>query len=372
MTATVGDVIRIMEHLAPPRLAEKWDNVGLQIGRREWSANTVWIALDPLPEVVEAACREKVDLLITHHPFIFNPLRTVDFDLPMGQSIRLAAQNRLSIYTVHTNFDSVAGGLNDMFARRMGLKNVRPLVGGSAEVVYKLVVFVPVEHEQELLQTLAETGTGVIGAYRSCSFRVAGKSSFISAQDDKPHGGGHASLREVAHVRIESVVSAPDLPNVLGCLRSRHPHETMGYDVYPLAQPETQHGIGRWGELSAQTDLASLALQIKKSLGLSSIRMVGKPNLAVKKVAVCTGSGGSLMPHFLESPAEAFISGDLRYHEARDAQAARRGLIDIGHFASEHIMVPELAEQLRAATTARGLEVKVLACTLESDPFVQI
>jgi dinuclear metal center YbgI/SA1388 family protein len=372
MTTTVDDVIRVMEHLAPPRLAEKWDNIGLQVGQRDWLVNSIWIALDPLPDVVAAACREKVNLLITHHPLIFNPLRTVNFTSPVGRCIRLAAQNRLSIYAAHTNYDSVSGGLNDILARRIGLKNLRPLVGGSTDSVYKLVVFVPEEHEKNLLDALIDTGAGVIGAYRSCSFRVAGKATFISQQDATPYRGRRGSLSEVAEVRIESMVSAPELARVVDHLKSQHPYETMAYDVYPLAPQETHQGIGRWGELSVKTDLKSLTLQVKKRLGLTTVNMVGEPDLRVKKVAICTGSGGSLVARFLASPAEAFISGDLRYHEARDVQAARRGLVDIGHFASEHIMVPELTKQLRAAFATRGLKVNVSACTLESNPFVQV
>ncbi len=372
MTATVEDVIRVMEHIAPPKLAEKWDNIGLQVGQRDWSVKAIWVALDPLPDVVEAACREKIDLLITHHPLIFNPLKTVDFSLPIGRCVRLAAQNKMAIYAAHTNYDSVAGGLNDILARHIGLKNLRPLVGGGADSVYKLVVFVPVDHEKKLLDVLIDTGAGSIGAYRSCSFRVAGKATFFPHQAASPYRGKHGRLSEVAEVRIESVVSATELADVVDQLRSQHPYETMAYDVYPLAPQVTHQGIGRWGELSIKTDLKSLALQVKKILGLTTVRMVGEPDMAVKSVAVCTGSGGSLLPRFMASPAEAFISGDLRYHEARDTQAARRGVVDIGHFASEHIMVPELTEQLRTAVAARGLKVNVSACTLESDPFVQV
>ncbi len=372
MTATVEHIIRIMEELAPPGLAEKWDNAGLQVGKGDWPAGTVWIALDPLPEVVEQACREKVNLLITHHPLFLHPFRTIDFATPSGQIIRQAAQNRLAIYAAHTNFDSVSGGLNDMLARRIGLKKLHPLVGGAAEAAYKLVVFAPVEHEQKLLEILIDSRAGFSGVSQTRTFSVAGKGIYLTDPVPGENRGENGGLNKVAQVRVESVVTAPELTTLLGRLRSCVPAESMAYDLYPLVPPDSPLGIGRWGELPAETDLKSLALHVKNKLGLPSIRMVGRPETTVEKVAVCTGSGGSLMPNFLASPADAFITGDLRYHEARDAQAAERGVIDIGHFASEHIMVPELTRTLREIVSARGLEANILACTFERDPFIRM
>jgi len=127
MKVTVADIIEVMGVIAPTRLAEAWDNVGLQVGQMDWPVKTIWIALDPSPDVVSAACQKHIDLLITHHPLIFNPLRSIDFNSATGNSIRMAAQNQLAIFAAHTNFDSAAGGLNDTLARRIGLSNLKTL-----------------------------------------------------------------------------------------------------------------------------------------------------------------------------------------------------------------------------------------------------
>jgi putative NIF3 family GTP cyclohydrolase 1 type 2 len=111
---------------------------------------------------------------------------------------------------------------------------------------------------------------------------------------------------------------------------------------------------------------------VKRIFGLKTVRMVGEPDLAIQKAAVCTGSGGSLVSHFLASQAEVFISGDIKYHEAREVQAAQKSVIDIGHFASEHIMVSELTAQLQSAIASKNLEVTVSPCPLERDPFIFI
>ena len=97
------------------------------MGRKDWPAEKIWVALDPSPEVVSDACRHNADLLVTHHPLVFEPLKTLDFAMPVAGTIYLAACNHLSILTAHTNLDSAAGGVNDLLAAELDLQNVTVL-----------------------------------------------------------------------------------------------------------------------------------------------------------------------------------------------------------------------------------------------------
>ncbi len=121
MDPTVSDIIDVLESIAPQALAEKWDNVGLQVGDPGRPVKNIWVALDPTYQVVNAACHQKVDLLITHHPLIFKPLQSLDFSTPEGSIIDLAVRHRLAIFAAHTNLDSALGGINDVLAGRIGL-----------------------------------------------------------------------------------------------------------------------------------------------------------------------------------------------------------------------------------------------------------
>ena len=274
MTATVADIIKVMETMAQLRLAEEWDNVGLQVGPLDWPVRSIWVALDPLYDVVDDACRNGVDLLITHHPLIFNPLRCINFDTPVGSVIQAAAGHKLAIFAAHTNFDSAADGINDLLAFRVGLADLKVLKRGD------------------------------------------------------------------------------------------HPCEDSATDDIQ------KQGLGRVGELEETMELLPLALSIKKKLGLKYIKIAGKPDLPVRRVAVCSGSGSGLMKDFYSSGAQVFISGDLRYHDAREVEALNLGLIDMGHFASEYLMVEVLAKRLAKILAADGKEIKVEACGLENDPFL--
>jgi dinuclear metal center YbgI/SA1388 family protein len=278
MVTTVAQIIKIMDQLAPPWLAEEWDNVGLQIGDPRLPVRRIWVALDPSPEVVKAACEKNVDLLITHHPLIFRPLKSIDFDTPGGSIIQMAAHHQLAIFSAHTNLDIVRDGVNDVLAQRLGLRH-------------------------------------------------------------------------------------------LAMLQPVHAGERSKEDISPLTGGETEHGIGRIGSLAKASSLKSLVSMVKSKLKLDFVKVAGDPVMKVMRVAICSGSGSSLMQTFLSSKAQAYISGDIHYHDAREAETANRAIIDIGHFPSEHLMVDALAQQLENIISKAGIEAEIMACTIEKDPF---
>ena len=278
MGATVAKIIQIMDQLAPPLLAEEWDNVGLQIGDPRQPVRRIWVALDPSPEVVKAACQKKVDLLVTHHPLIFRPLKSIDFETPGGSIIQMATHHQLAIFSAHSNLDIVRDGVNDVLAQRLGLRN--------------LAVLQPIQARE----------------------RAKG-------------------------------------------------------DMTSLTGDEAEFGIGRIGLLTKAGSFKSLVTLIKKKLKLDFVRVAGDLEMKVTRVAICSGSGSSLMQAFLSSKAQVYISGDIHYHNAREAETANRGIIDIGHFPSEHLMVDALAQQLENIISKAGIEAEIMACTIEKDPF---
>ena len=108
---------------------------------------------------------------------------------------------------------------------------------------------------------------------------------------------------------------------------------------------------------------------VKKRLKIDFVKVAGDPKMMISRVALCSGSGSSLMPAFLSSEADVYISGDLHYHNARDAESLQRAIIDIGHFASEHLMVETLTQRLRQVADEAGISANIEACTIEQDPF---
>ncbi len=368
MTATVADIIAVMEKIAPAYLAEDWDNPGLQVGRRDWVVKKIRIALDPLPHVIENACSDGVNLLITHHPLIFKPLKSLDLSTAIGRIMDMAVRHQLAVFSAHTNLDSASGGINDVLASLLSLKNIRVLSKTQESSNVKLVVYVPADYELKVLNALFEIETEKIGEYSCCSFRHPGTGTFKPGDAANPFIGKRGQVSHVNEVRIECLVPKADIHRVIRHIRSSHPYEAMAYDVYPLTDTgESAQGLGRIGTLETEITLADLAMIAKKNLNLSFLKTVGEPDMPVRKIALCSGGGSSLMKDFLRSDAQVYISGDLRYHDALDALAAGRALIDVGHFPSEHIMVNVLAGQLKERLMSTELEIDV--CGIETDPF---
>jgi len=370
MSATVTDIVKAMETIAPSKLAEDWDNVGLQVGQKNWPVKKVWISLDPALDVVTNACQNDADLLITHHPLIFKPLHSVDFGTPTGSIIRMAARHKMAIFTSHTNLDIVAEGLNDVLAEAIGLNRLEVLGKPVEDEKIKLVIYVPEDYEKKILNAIFQTKAGNIGEYSACTFRNRGESTFRPGSMTTPFIGRTGEITGANEIRIETVVQKDDLSDVIEYVRSHHPYETMAYDVYPLLTKKNRNGIGRVGELDEKIELKSLALKIKEKLRLKYIKISGNHELTVKRAAVCTGSGSGMMKYFLSSGAQVYISGDLGYHDARDAQAANLGIIDIGHFTSEHLIVDVIAKRLERILSEAEMNIEVKPYSLEEDPFV--
>jgi dinuclear metal center YbgI/SA1388 family protein len=369
MAPKISDIIRILDNLAPPSLAEKWDNIGLQLGDPNRSANKIWVALDPTDQVVKAACAHGVDLLITHHPLIFKPLKNIDYRTPLGKIVDTASRHHLTIFAAHTNLDSALGGLNDILAHRIGLADLKPLDAGTACERYKMVICAPRDNEKKIYRFISQVLPEEDGRDWRSNFKSIGSlaSGMMAGKSSGKKSNGNLLYED--KIRIEFDVSKKELAPAIETVIAHQSDTQLSYDIYPLISQEKRPGIGRIGCLEHDTDLKSLAQSVKKILGLKYIKFAGNTDMRIKKAAICTGSGSSLLSNFFASGAQVYISGDLRYHDARDVEAAKLGIIDIGHFSSEHFIVDELTEQLKTIFSETKLKVIVEACDLEKDPF---
>ena len=121
------DIIVMLETLAPKELACDWDNTGLQVGSSDKELTGVYVALDATPETVQEAVRLGCSLLVTHHPLLFSPIRSVTDESVTGRMILQMAANGLSCYSMHTSYDKAVGGMADVAAARLGLNGCVPL-----------------------------------------------------------------------------------------------------------------------------------------------------------------------------------------------------------------------------------------------------
>ncbi len=129
MTAVVKDIMALVEQTAPSCQAEAWDNVGLLVGDEQAPVSSVWLALEVTGPLIDAAAHAGVDMLLTHHPVIFSPLKRVTALDPTGGLVLRLARNGIHALCAHTNLDAAQGGVNDCLAQALGLREIGPLPG---------------------------------------------------------------------------------------------------------------------------------------------------------------------------------------------------------------------------------------------------
>lgn len=120
----VQQILDYLETLAPAYMKYEWDNVGLLCGSRQKEVKKVLVALDPFMDVCQEAANLGVDLIVTHHPLIFRPCKSVTEDDPVGKSILFLASHGISAVNVHTNLDCAPGGVNDVLAKTLELTEI--------------------------------------------------------------------------------------------------------------------------------------------------------------------------------------------------------------------------------------------------------
>ncbi|WP_059102645.1 Nif3-like dinuclear metal center hexameric protein [Shouchella shacheensis] len=361
-------LIQQFEQFSPKSYAVEGDKNGLMVGTLNKSVKRVMIALDVLEATMEEAVDKKVDLIIAHHPLLFRPLKQVNLDTAHGRIISMAIKHDITIYAAHTNLDVTKGGVNDLLAEALELKETEVLAPLHEEGVQKLVSFVPETEAAQVREALGQAGAGFIGEYSHCSFQSAGTGTFRPTDAANPFIGEAGVQEFVNEVKIETIVRASESKKVIAALQKAHPYEEPAYDLYPLDNEGEAFGLGRVGTIADSHTLETFAEKVKEQLGLEGVRVVGDLKKNVRKVAVLGGDGNKYMNQALRKGADVLVTGDVYYHVAHDAQMDGLSIIDAGHHI-EQIMKRGVSDRLNAVVEENGYEVEVFPSVPSTDPF---
>jgi dinuclear metal center YbgI/SA1388 family protein len=361
MVLNLSKVVELLERIAPPELAEPWDNVGLLVEatldpprRPERLVQRVLLTIDLTEYVLEEALEHEVELVVSYHPPIFSPLKRLRATRPAERLILRAAAEGLSIYSPHTALDAAPGGINDWLASGLGHGEVEALRGverPSAALEFKVVIFTPAEHADALRAALSEhAGAGVIGDYSNCSFNIEGIGTFFGGENTRPAVGESSRLERVPEVRMEMVCPRHALAKVGQIIERLHPYEEPAWDVYPLApKANARTGMGRRVRLAEPAPIESLIDLLKEHLGISALRVAvaerHRRGERIRDVAVCAGSGGSVFDD-VQGP-ELFVTGEMRHHAVLSKLSEDCSVLVCDHTNTERGYLPLLRERLR-------------------------
>jgi len=344
-----SDIIKKIEQWAPQNLVDTWDNTGLQIGDPEQMIKGIIISMDVTEEVVEEAIREQCNMIVTHHPFIFRPIDRLILNTYKGRLIKKIISNDILIYNAHTNLDLAEEGINDQLAVLFKMKDTEILSELSTEELVKVAVYVPETHQNNILEALSESGAGHIGDYSECSFTVKGTGRFRPQAGSNPFLGSTGKLESVAEVRIETIVKKDLLQTTLDMIKEEHPYEEVAFDIFPMLNKGKGFGYGRVGNID-DCSLKELAESTKALLNLDEIRVYGSDQDYINRIAVCGGAGSDFIKDVAKKGAQAYITGDIKYHDAQLAYEEGIVIIDGTHYGTERIILPVMENRLNEYT----------------------
>lgn len=241
---TLAAVTDALEHVAPLRLAASWDAVGLLVAPQREVIGRVMTCLTLTPRVAAEAVRERVDLVVSHHPLPFRPVSRITPSSGTGQVLLDLIGAGAGIWSSHTAWDSAAAGINDQLAELLGLTHIAPI--------------------------------------------------------------------------------EPD-------------------EVVP------QIGFGRMGSVRERLSVADMADRAATALGVRHVQLVGDPARPAGRVGIVCGSGGDCIEQVRRGGCDTLVTGEIKLHQATEAEAAGMAVVAVGHHASERFSMETLASRLAAA-----------------------
>lgn len=338
------EIIQFLEDKAPSSLQESYDNSGLICGHSSMEIKGAIICLDSTEDIIDEAISHGFNLVIAHHPIVFSGIKKFNGKNYIERAIIKAIKNDIAIYAIHTNLDNVIHGVNAKIAEKIGLVNCR-ILSPMKNKLLKLSTYVPHEHAEKVKEALFSAGAGHIGNYSECSFTTVGEGTFKGGDVSNPVYG-EKNIRFKGHEsKIEVILESYKQSQIFSALKEAHPYEEVAYEFILLANNWQDVGAGMIGELPSEMDATEFLKSLKVKMKTDCIRHTKTLKKAVKKVAICGGSGSFLLEDVKRAGADIFITSDFKYHQFFDADGSIV-IADIGHYESEQYTIELLSDWL--------------------------
>ena len=311
---TTSTLIKIIHDCAPPALAYDWDNVGFLLGDASTEINNVLLCLDITDRVVDEAIRIGANLIISHHPLIFKPIKKITNPL----YIKLI-KNNISVISAHTNLDIAPGGVNSQLAELFELTELQSLSTSIGSELYQVSVYILPSNQEILSQALIKNGARNLHYYPTPE-----------------------------EIKLEFFCDSFKLNKVIAAIHKNHPSPDPVYAVNPQNRENDVYGMGLIGILPEPLTISDFAHKVKDVLSSPFVRVWlanKKPDTLIQKIAVCGGSGSSMISS-ASNRADVYLSGEFGYHSRLDSPIP---LIEAGHFHTEFPVLKYLKKLLDSA-----------------------
>lgn len=349
----IREIYNFIDKLAPFSYTDKFDNTGLLVGDYEKNVSRILLALDITNDVADEANERNCDLVVSHHPIIFHPLKRLDSGNPV---YRLASKG-ISAICAHTNLDMAENGVSDRMADLLGLEGEREVFETIYSKPYlQVVVFVPVDNADEVYKAMSAAGAGELGNYKGCAFGSNGNGRFMPMDGANPYIGEVGKIESTDETRLEMLVKPSRLGGVLKAMAEAHPYEEPAYQVIENHAVYENIGYGRIYRLEEAISTDTLLSMVKKAFGCTVVRYTDSGKL-IQKVALMSGSGGSSYELAAAKGIDAYITGDVKHDQWIGASNIGLTMLDAGHFHTENIILEYLLEKIKLQFPEIDIEI---------------
>jgi len=372
MTKTLEDLCSLIDQFFPFSIQEDWDNSGLQIGNLKERLKNLAVCLDVNTGVIEFAYKKGANLIISHHPLLFNSVKKIDFSSSYGKILKELIVKKISVISLHTNLDKCLRTcfslVNDLW-----IKKCRPIVQKDLTNKYKLAVFVPSGYVEEVKDAVFSVINRYSLNYTDVSFSSKGVGTFTPSKEANPFKGNYGARELVNEERIEFLVDLEKLSEVINAVYKVHPYEEPAFDVYPLKNESlsSAFGFGLFGDVEIKgLSLKEVENILKEKLNIKTLRKVGSSVKEVKSIAICPGSGASLLEDVAKIAPSIYITGDLKYHDAQKAEELNLTVYDVGHFSMENLLMRDFSIYLQGIFNKNNYDSNIYFFDRSKDFFI--
>jgi dinuclear metal center YbgI/SA1388 family protein len=330
------------------------------------------LCIDLTEETLSEAIRRKCQAIVAYHPPIFEPITRLTAWEPRGALLLRCIEHGIALFSPHTALDAVRGGVTDWLAEQLGSGErwaIEPSITSRAGEGLKVVTFAPAYAVGVVREAMARAGAGAIGAYRKCSFELAGSGTFEGGAGSKPTVGKRGRFERVDEVRLEMVCEPRAQVAVVQAIRSVHPYEEAPIDVF-RTEPhrDATQGHGRIVRLDRPLTCAQAVVRLRRALRLPAGAMQvveSRRGRRHARVGLVPGAGFGMMAKAADAGCTLFVTGEARHHDQLAARARGCDLVLAGHSQTERGYLPRLAASLRPHLPGVALQIS----SADAPPF---
>ncbi len=322
MNTQVRHIANFIHQWAPPGVKMDYDNVGLLVGDPAASVSRVLVCLDVTEEVVDEAMNKKCELIVSHHPLIFQKISSINPTDEQGRILYKLIRNNIALLSAHTNLDAALDGVSFVLANNLGLDDLQFLDKGY-HISRKISLTTDFEDAEAVLKLL--------------NYHSAEEAHFYSVDG-----------RKEGRKCFEAIIDQHNMRQLKSALEKEGFLKSGSFQVTDMASPSDNFGMGVVGYYPDEgIAMGEFLHLVCRALDVPSVRYSGSTE-RIRKVAVCGGAGIFLKKAAIASGADAFLTSDIKYHDYF-TEKEQFLLVDAGHYETEFPVVEAIRKELSEA-----------------------